>query len=78
MALSREINAEERAVVELIAAGLTRWAIADRLNLGESSVRETIRKLCAYFDCPMRDLPGVLGVAPPSDDGFSFLPPEAT
>lgn len=68
-----EISADERAVVELIAAGLTRWAIAERLGLGENSVRQTIRKLCAHFDCPMRDLPEVLGVAPPEDDDFTFL-----
>lgn len=60
--------------MELIAAGLTRWAIAERLNLGENSVRETIRKLCAHYDCPMRDLPTVLNVGPPVDDEFSFLP----
>lgn len=72
-----ELSTVEREVVELIAAGLTRWAIAERLQMSENAVRETIRKLCAYFDSPMRDLPERLGIEAPTDD-FTFLPTEGT
>ncbi len=51
------LNAEDRQLVDLIAAGLTRWAIAQRLDLSENAVRTIVRRLCAQFNCPMRDLP---------------------
>lgn len=47
----------ERKVVDLIAAGYTRWKIAEELGLGETTVREVIRRLCTRYECPMRDLP---------------------
>jgi DNA-binding CsgD family transcriptional regulator len=75
--MRHELSREEREIVELIAAGLTRWAIAERLQMSESTVREIIRKLCAYFDCPMRGLPDTLGISAPTDD-FSFLPESET
>ena len=52
-----KLSAEDRAIVDLIGSGLTRWAIAQRLDLSESSVRLIVRRLCTEFDCSMRDLP---------------------
>lgn len=52
-----KLSAEDRAIVNLIGSGLTRWAIAQRLDLSESSVRLIVRRLCTEFDCSMRDLP---------------------
>lgn len=51
------LTSREREIVGLIELGLTRWAIADRLGLNESTVRQYVRDLCTRFDCPMRDLP---------------------
>lgn len=51
------LNDLERKVVEKVEEGLIRWKIAEELGLGESTVREVIRRLCERYDCPMRDLP---------------------
>ena len=59
------LSYDDRQVVRLIAEGLTRWAIADRLGLAETDVRKAIRRLCAEYDCNMRDLPDCIG---PLDD----------
>jgi DNA-binding CsgD family transcriptional regulator len=47
----------EREVIELIDEGYARWRIAEILDVGETSVRRTIRSLCERYDVPMRDLP---------------------
>lgn len=54
------VSADDMAIVDLIQEGLTRWAIAERLDLSESSVRLVIRRLCETFECSMRDLPDVI------------------
>lgn len=54
-------------IVELIAAGLTRWAIAERLGINENTVRQYVRALCKQYDCPMRDLPEMTGISAPPD-----------
>ena len=56
------LSAEDRAIVELIGEGLTRWAIAERLDLSESSVRLIVRRLCTEYQCSMRDLPEAVGL----------------
>lgn len=53
---------DDMQIVRLIAEGLTRWAIADRLELSESDVRAVIRRLCAQYDCNMRELPDRVGL----------------
>lgn len=53
----RSISAQDKAIVDLIEAGLTRWAIGDHLDLSESSVRLIVRRLCTEYGCSMRDLP---------------------
>lgn len=62
-----EISDLDRKIVELIAEGLTRWAIAERIGISEFVTRERIRGLCARFDCNMRSLPDVLEIGPASD-----------
>lgn len=81
-----EITLQERQVVELIAAGMMRWAIADQLGLSEFAVRNIVRRLCFALDCRMYELPDVLGIHPPAvivieeptedeaDETFHFRP----
>lgn len=57
MTYPSDLSAEDLAIVGLIGEGLTRWAIAERLDLSESSVRLIVRRLCTEFGCSMRDLP---------------------
>jgi DNA-binding CsgD family transcriptional regulator len=56
----------EQEIVDLVDEGLTRWAIAERLDLNENTVRQYIRNLCQRYNCPMRDLPAAVKEA---DDG---------
>ena len=77
--MDKALTPQEEQVIELIAAGLTRWAIAERLGVNENTVRQHIRALCTRYNCPMRDLPEAAGyVAEPGDDEdddeFSFRP----
>lgn len=73
------LTPQQRDVVTLIAEGLTRWAIAERLGVNENTVRQHIRVLCEKYDCPMRDLPVVAGMVAPdedeADEAFTFRPP---
>ena len=66
------LTSGELAVIELIAAGLTRWAIAEELNLSENSVRTVIRRLCEHYSCSMRELPAKAGWSEEDDTG-AFL-----
>lgn len=59
---------DDMQIVRLIAEGLTRWAIADRIGASESDVRAVIRRLCERYDCNMRDLPDCVGLIPVDDD----------
>lgn len=59
---------DEVQIVRLIAEGLTRWAIADRLELAETDVRGVIRRLCERYGCNMRDLPDCVGLDSLDDD----------
>ncbi len=59
---------DEIQIVRLIAEGLTRWAIAERIGAAESDVRAVIRRLCALYDCNMRDLPDCVGLPDEEDD----------
>ena len=52
-----DLTTEELEVVDLVSEGLTRWAIAEHLDLAEDTVRLIVRRLCARYDCAMRDLP---------------------
>jgi DNA-binding CsgD family transcriptional regulator len=56
------LDADDLQIVRLISEGLTRWAIAERLGLAETDVRTVIRRLCAAYDCNMRDLPDCVGL----------------
>jgi DNA-binding NarL/FixJ family response regulator len=47
----------ERQIVEQLGEGWSRWKIAQNLGLGESTVRDVIRRLCKEHDCPQRELP---------------------
>lgn len=74
--LDPTLNEEEKAIVRLVAEGLTRWAIADRLGRSENSVRLIIRNLCAHFNCSMRELPDAVGLEdeePEDDEDGAFL-----
>lgn len=51
------MNDVETAVVELIDEGWARWKIAEKLGLGEATVRKVIARLCAEHDCSARELP---------------------
>jgi DNA-binding NarL/FixJ family response regulator len=51
------LTTEEAEIVELVEEGLTRWAIAEHLDLSEDTVRLIVRRLCSRYDVPMRDLP---------------------
>ena len=55
--MNDKLNELERKIVDLIEEGYQRWKIAELLRMGETSVREVIRDLCARYDCSMRDLP---------------------
>lgn len=44
-------------VVELIAEGWARWKIAEQLGIGETRVRNIIKRLCSQYQCTMRELP---------------------
>jgi DNA-binding NarL/FixJ family response regulator len=59
--MEHALSAHDRAIVALIGEGLTRWAIAERLDLSESSVRLIVRRLCTEYQCSMRDLPDAIG-----------------
>lgn len=47
----------ETEIVALIDEGWARWKIAQDLGIGETRVRNVIKKLCQEYDCSMRDLP---------------------
>lgn len=47
----------EEQVVELLEEGWARWKIADKLGLGESTVRQVIKRMCERYQCSQRDLP---------------------
>lgn len=51
------MNDLEQKIVELLDEGWSRWKIAEKIGLGESTVREVIRRLCAQYECSQRDLP---------------------
>ena len=52
-----ELTELERKVVDLVEEGYVRWKIADKLGIGETTVREVIRSLCEDYECSMKDLP---------------------
>jgi DNA-binding NarL/FixJ family response regulator len=47
----------EQQIVELLDEGWARWKIADKIGIGESTVRDVIRRLCEEHQCSQRDLP---------------------
>ena len=47
----------ERQIVNLLDEGWARWKIAEQVGLGETTVREVIRRLCERYQCSMRELP---------------------
>ena len=47
----------EREVINLMEEGWARWKIAERLGLGDTTVRGVIKRLCERYQCSMRDLP---------------------
>ena len=49
----------EIQVVEMLGEGLTRWKIAEKMGLSESTVRRIIRRLCTEYGCTQRELPDV-------------------
>lgn len=48
---------DEAVLVALVAAGYTRWRIAEVMDVSEDRVREMVRELCARYDCRMEKLP---------------------
>ena len=50
----------ETAILEKLGEGLARWKIAEDLEVGESTVRKVIRRLCQENDCSQRELPDKL------------------
>lgn len=62
------LSYDDEQIVRLIAEGLTRWAIADRLDLAETDVRRIIRRLCTEYGCRMQNLPDRVGLPPLDDD----------
>jgi DNA-binding NarL/FixJ family response regulator len=54
------VTSLEEEVVRLLDDGWARWKIAEKVGLGESTVREVIRRLCAQYECSQRDLPKVI------------------
>jgi DNA-binding NarL/FixJ family response regulator len=47
----------EARVVDLLDEGYARWKIADMLGLGETTIRDVIKRLCERYQCSQRDLP---------------------
>jgi DNA-binding CsgD family transcriptional regulator len=74
--MDESLTRQQKQVVELIAEGLTRWAIAERLDVNENTVRQHVRTLCVKYDCPMRDLPAAAGLVSEdeADEAFTFHP----
>jgi DNA-binding GntR family transcriptional regulator len=47
---------------------MTRWAIAERLSIPETDVRNVIRRLCKEYGVRMQKLPEAVGLPPLDDD----------
>jgi DNA-binding NarL/FixJ family response regulator len=62
------LSYDDEQVVRLIAEGLTRWAIAERLSIPETDVRNVIRRLCKEYGVRMQKLPEAVGLPPLDDD----------
>jgi hypothetical protein len=54
---------QQRRVVELIADGCDTEMIAEELSISPETVREKVRRMCAYFGVRMIDLPCATGVS---------------
>lgn len=54
------LNDLETKVVEKIDEGYTRWAIAEKLGVGETRVRAVIKELCARLECSTYEIPDEL------------------
>lgn len=57
MRLVSQVTELEREVVRLLGEGYARWKIAQEVGLGETTVRDVIKRLCKQYDCSQRDLP---------------------
>lgn len=54
------MDEREKQVVALIKLGYSRHEIAEELDVGQTSVKHIVKRLCLQHQCRMRDLPRVL------------------
>ncbi len=62
--MSDPLTVKQWAIIRLIDQGLDRQQIAEELDLTESNVRETCRRLCERFGVPSHQLPFVVDGLP--------------
>jgi DNA-binding NarL/FixJ family response regulator len=62
-----EMSEQHKEIVSLISYGMQRDEIAEELNLNPATVRTYIARMCAHFNCSMKELPVAAGLAADDD-----------